>query len=80
MSFYTDKEYTYKQPGISTQKGERIPTAIEDVVEPPYFSVYTPEEQEDIIKDINKPTSTELRDIENKLSRISDKLSLLINS
>ena len=35
---------------------------------------------ESVIKDINKPTSTELRDIENKLSRISDKLSLLINS
>ena len=80
MSFYTDKEYNHTKPKLSTQKGKRIPTAIEDVVEPPYFSVYTSEEHEDIIKDINKPTSTELRDIENKLSRISDKLSLLINS
>jgi hypothetical protein len=84
MSFYTSKRYPSTET-ISVSK-TTIPEPVVDFSDPPYYSEY--KEEESVISkkissrnsdlDLNMMTSTELNEINNRLDKISNKLSLLI--
>lgn len=85
MSFYTSKRYPSTET-ISVSK-TTIPEPVVDLSDPPYYSEYKEEEESVISKkissrnsdlDLNMMTSTELNEINNRLDKISNKLSLLI--
>lgn len=83
MSFYTSKRYPSSE--TITVSEATIPEPVVDFTDPPYYSEYKEEESAISKKlssrnsdlDLNMMTPTELNEINNRLDKISNKLSLL---
>ena len=78
VSIFTGRNDIPRQKTIYKKSKKRIPTLIQSLPNPPYYSEFNPNNIEEINLNNVGITPTEIREIDNRLLRINEKLEKLI--